>query len=97
MKTTYGPEDWNPRECAEEAIENLDLDNMIEDGRRKWTELNNYPHADTFWDVIAPMVYALAAEPDAGYEPNFSTATACEQLMHEIAIIQERSKTPWVT
>lgn len=66
----------------------LDLQDHIAHGERLWAMLGEEPHADAFWDVVSPLVHALAAKgaTKAGYGEGFSATTACEQLMHEIAI-----------
>jgi len=88
MSSIYGPQNWNSREAAEVGLENLDLEGVVAHGNELWARLGVEPHADEFWDIVAPLVHALAAEgaENAGYGSGFSAATACEQLMHEIAL-----------
>ncbi len=94
MMSIYGPPNWNACEDAQAGFEGLDLQAHIARGKRLWAMLGEDPHADTFWDVVAPLVHALAAAgaEDAGYGEGFSAATACEQLMHEIAIAHRQEE-----
>ena len=96
MTTIYGPQGWDARQAAEEESEGYDLSGVIERGREMWAALGYCPCADDFWDVVAPMMYAVAVQsPDeAGYGKGFSAATACEQLMHEIQFFRERRVLP---
>ena len=73
---------------AADSCCDVDEREVVELGQELWERLGEEPHADAFWDVIAPLVHALAArEPEeAGYGPGFSAATACEQPMHEVGL-----------
>lgn len=88
MTTIYGPKDWDAREAAECGLQDLQKQAVIEHGNKHWNRLGEQPHADAFWNVVAPLVHALATDGagEAGFGEDFSAATACEQLMHEIAL-----------
>lgn len=94
MRSIYGPPSWNARAAAETSYRELELQEVVARGKELWAKLGEQPHADTFWDVVAPLVHALAAEgaTKAGYVGGFSAATACEQLMHEIAFGHQAGK-----
>ena len=96
MTSVYGPQGWNPREAAAECVADLDHEGMVERGRAMWEALGSQPHPDEFWNIVAPLVHALAAkDPDeVGYGKGFSAATACEQLMHEVQLYRERGDIP---
>ena len=94
MTAIYGPAHWKAKEAGiNQAIDEDRIQNSVEWGRVLWALTGEEPTADTFWDVIAPMMIALAAEsPEkAGYGEGFNAASALEQLMHEIAHYREQA------
>lgn len=95
MKSIYGPPSWNAREEAEAGLEGLDLQGCVARGNRLWAQSGEEMRADNFWNVVAPLVHALAADGAeyAGFGEGFSAATACEQLMHEIALAYDIKET----
>jgi hypothetical protein len=88
MMSNYGPPNWNAREEAKAGLEGLDLQGSVALGNKLWAQSSEEMCADNFWNVVAPLVHALAAggAEGADFGDGFSAATACEQLMHEIAL-----------